>query len=365
MKSSLRRGFTLVELLVVIAIIGILISMLLPAVQQVREAARRTQCLNNMRQLGLGALNFESAHMNFPTGGFHGSDTWWVNSVQLGAGSMVDGVTGNGHARASEGAGWLWQVAPFIEANNLVAQRGDGIYRVNPTTGIVPAEQAIPIASCPSRGPRIFTQGLLQLPVCDYANPASQSWAPGFDTSTLSGQDLWRSTDWHIGMIRIMGAQPKPPARWANQGNTLDLVHGGAGFGSLVDGSSNTAMLIESSAWSGHYNPEVAQNDAWRERGFTGGQFAPGFRTNGRAPWPFLADNSETRPSTFPWGGGNPRINSGGFSEEQWFGSAHPGTVNMVLGDGSTHSASMDTQHSVIHQLCYMADGSVLDHGNF
>ena len=68
-QKSNTNGFTLVELLVVIAIIGILIGMLLPAVQQVREAARRTQCANNMRQMGLAALNYESAHMKFPSAG--------------------------------------------------------------------------------------------------------------------------------------------------------------------------------------------------------------------------------------------------------------------------------------------------------
>lgn len=66
-SNSRPRGFTLVELLVVIAIIGILIAMLLPAMQQVREAARRTQCANRLRQLGLAVLHYESAHSHFPT----------------------------------------------------------------------------------------------------------------------------------------------------------------------------------------------------------------------------------------------------------------------------------------------------------
>ena len=69
-----KQGFTLVELLVVIAIIGILIGMLLPAVQQVRESARRTQCANNLKQLSLGILNFESAHSHFPAGALSAAD---------------------------------------------------------------------------------------------------------------------------------------------------------------------------------------------------------------------------------------------------------------------------------------------------
>src|SRR3954452_9596518 len=68
-ERRVRQGFTLVELLVVIAIIGILVALLLPAIQAAREAARRNQCTNNLKQLSLGALNLESTYKQFPSSG--------------------------------------------------------------------------------------------------------------------------------------------------------------------------------------------------------------------------------------------------------------------------------------------------------
>jgi len=106
MKRSSQNGFTLVELLVVIAIIGILIGMLLPAVQMVREAARRTHCINNVRQLGLSLHNYESAHRAFPP-----------SRLLPDKNTMPSGVSNSGATSAFQS--WTTLILPFIEQGNL------------------------------------------------------------------------------------------------------------------------------------------------------------------------------------------------------------------------------------------------------
>src|SRR5262245_44199955 len=108
-------GLTLIEVLVVVAIIGILIAILLPAVQAARETARRAQCRNNLKQMSLGVLNFESMHASLPSGGWGFS---WIGDPDRGG---ID-----------QPGGWFYSILPFIEQQQL-ADIGRGLDAGNPT----------------------------------------------------------------------------------------------------------------------------------------------------------------------------------------------------------------------------------------
>ena len=222
--NRFHRGFTLVELLVVIAIIGILVGLLLPAVQMIREAARRTSCKNNLRQIGLALLNFESAHQHFPPG-----QTW----------SVSRDVNPN-----RIGYSWFTQVLSFIEQGNIDSEI-DQAYGPDHPTNVTVVGNVISVALCPSA-----------------ANIDKDRNSRGLITNfSFSGQTVF-----DLGCIDYMGISgPKGDdndvldqnndqyirnqgmllSTKDNNGNQFGLVAEGVEISSVSDGTSNTLFVTE------------------------------------------------------------------------------------------------------------------------
>lgn len=143
MRNTPGRAFTLVELLVVIAIIGILIALLLPAIQSAREAARRNQCQNNLRQIGIAFLNHENAHKAFPAGGW---GYLWTGDPDMGTGEKQPG-------------GWAFNVLNYLEEGG-VAVVGKGLPTAQKTNELIKQKAyAVTVFYCPSRRAPGLTYG--------------------------------------------------------------------------------------------------------------------------------------------------------------------------------------------------------------
>lgn len=221
--SRNNRAFTLVELLVVIAIIGILIGLLLPAVQAVREAARRTACKNNLRQIGLGLLNYESAFGVFPPG-----QRWTVTKDV-----NPDRI----------GYSWFAQILPQLEAGNVSGQIDPMLPPDNPGNHFAIAT-SLPVALCPSAarvdGDRNgsgtitnFSYQDLELGCTDYMGISGPKGDDG-DIRDQSGSTYNRNQ----GMLL---------STKDDDGNQMGLVSEAVEISSVFDGTSNTMFVTECS----------------------------------------------------------------------------------------------------------------------
>jgi len=326
MKRSSRRkrqGFTLVELLVVIAIIGILIGMLLPAVQQVREAARRMQCGNNLRQLMLANLNYESAHQAFPMG----------------------------YTVTSNNAGWGWgaRILPFIEQNSLFDELG--VLRT-------------PLDALLASPPANLIQ-LMQTPINTFLCPSDSGWQGNFllpDLDAGGRRSFQGGIQATISNYKAAAGAIAPQIRigsgtdaFPRDGLGLFMGNNKIAMAEVTDGTSNTIALGEadtlirrSGTWLGIRSGNTMSHSSiyyvvsWA-----------GARINQPHGAPFPNSGNSGSPDRNPGLNTPPGANTG-------YGSLHPGGANFCYADGSVHFLSEDIDHRPVYSNSGLGDANLM-----
>lgn len=317
------KAFTLVELLVVIAIIGILIGMLLPAVQQVREAARRISCANNVRQLALAMHNYESARMELPPGGGD-------NSAPFGPGRTNPG----GHS-------WMAYLLPYIELENVwdAADFPNNDYNSTSLTGVL-ANSPFPIFKCAS-SPLPLLSSSHAIVISDYV--AISGHVDGYGNVPATNLDR----PWVIGIRSDNGCF----------GHESQVK-----FGQITDGTSNTMLISEVSNWvyiSSNGSPTKVDYRPGGHLGFHAGwqNNTPSNRLHNCVTLRYLVNPG---PSiTFGTNAGATGLGTTGYNSP--LRSAHPGGIQVALGDGSVQYVAETISTDILARLANKSDGLVID----
>ncbi len=312
-RSRSHSGFTLIELLVVIAIIAILIGLLLPAVQKVREAAARMKCSNNLKQFGLAIHNHHDALGFLPHGGLS-----WPSAPAYTA-------PGNPFGLKDQGCGWGFHVLPFLEQDNLY--KGNGTPNINAASA---QARGTPVKtfSCPSKpgpNPRVFTGGSWFGPGGNL--PFFQTDYAGCGGTGNNGAIVQHNPNWPGGS----GMWPPPtPGTFTPRNDMINLA-------ALIDGTSNTLVIGEK-----NLNPSALSGFQGDDNeGYTAGWDHDTMRWTNRPP---VAD----RP---------------GLGGTGAFGGPHSGGFMALFGDGSVKLLNYSINNTTWVRIGVRNDGQVL--GNF
>jgi prepilin-type N-terminal cleavage/methylation domain-containing protein/prepilin-type processing-associated H-X9-DG protein len=331
-QSPFRKAFTLVELLVVIAVIGVLVALLLPAVQAAREAGRRAQCLNQLRQLALAAHNFHAIRGAFPPG---------VYQLSFAGAPRYRGVS------------LFVELLPYIEQTNLA----DSWDRTDPLTNTM-------------GGATSRTATKLTLLICPSdvipANPVGGGSGRWYGLTSYGGNGGARSYDPQFatndGIFHVIG----PGSQTAPQGQPIKMAD-------VLDGLSNTALFGERnhfdpnhdsfaaslSAPSGQFINSMGSFGWWAP---SGGRLAAGDVTmsayapiNFRTPQNFSLGASMIPPAT-------DYASYLYYNDRKVcaYSSLHPGGANFALADGSTRFIQQTLSQVILSRLCVRADGEAL-----
>ena len=297
LSSSTRSGFTLVELLVVIAIIGVLVALLLPAVQAAREAARRTQCINNLKQIGLAVQNFHDTYERIPPGRWwNGSSTWFALILPQIESTQAYNL-------------WQYDLSYYDSANEQARQFAPSVY------------------VCPSRGrdPSVLCHLDDASPgACgDYMGNWGSDWDPDPAMRHIMNGVIGHSQTW-----------PTLTEYWS----------GGYEFREITDGLSNTLLAGEK------HLPTEALNQAVADVSIYNGDYGSSFALAGvkyplaRGPSDPLSLTPERPDRATGW---------------VYFGSWHPGAIHFAMCDGSVQVIAVEIDLETLGFLAQRDDGEV------